>query len=162
MEVIAPSKTKRPAFRFLVICLFYSFCIAGNVIAQTPAQQKFKNLPVYPFNEVKAINGDWLLGNTNGITKVFKSKNGKDLIITNGLVSRSFRLYPYMACFDFKNVVTGKEMLRSIEPEAEIQINGTSYKVGGLKGQFERGYLKYDWLDQFKKIRMLFNLLIFL
>lgn len=124
-------------------------CPSKNVIAQNTVQKKLQDLPVYSFNEIEAVKGDWLLATNNATAKILKSADGKDLIVTNGLICRQFRLQPYMACFGFKNLVTGKEMLRAIEPEAEITINNKSYKVGGATGQFERGYLQYSWLDKF-------------
>ncbi|MEO8854151.1 MAG: alpha-galactosidase, partial [Ginsengibacter sp.] len=81
---------------------------------------------------------------------VYKSENGKDFVITNGLITREFRVQPYFACFSFRNLVTGKEMIRAIQPEAAIEIDGTKYNIGGVKGQFEYGYMKYDWLEKFK------------
>jgi hypothetical protein len=145
----------------LSISLFFLFCCIENGAAQNLLQQKLHDLPVYPSNEIKAVKGDWLLDNTNAVTQIFKSKNGKDLIITNGLVCRMFRLQSYMACFGFRNLVTGKEMLRSIEPEAEVEINSKSYEIGGVQGQFERGYLKYEWLDRFKNDTSAFQLVDF-
>ena len=141
---------------------FFLFALTiKSAVAQSPLQKTLNQLPVYPSDEIKAAPGDWLLGNTRAITQVFKSSNGKDIIITNGLVCRQFRVEPYMACFGFRNLVTGKEMLRSIEPEAEVTINGKSYNVGGVKGQFERGYLQYNWLDKFTRDEQAFELIDF-
>ena len=143
------------------IFLFLFLCTMRNVLAQNLLRQKLESLPVYPSGEIKVAAGDWLLGNTNASTQIFKSSNGKDLVITNGLVCRQFRMQSYMACFGFKNLVTGKEMLRAIEPEAELVINGKTYNVGGVLGQFERGYLQYDWLDKFTKDTRAFQLIDF-
>ncbi len=144
-----------------IICMFFLLCCTGNLAAQTPLQQKQEALPFYPSIENETAKGDWLLGNTHAKTKIYKSANGKDLVISNGLVSRQFRLQPYMACFGFRNLITGKEMLRAIEPEAEIMINGQSYAVGGVKGQFERGYIQYDWLNKFAADDQAFQLVEF-
>ncbi|MEO8415643.1 MAG: alpha-galactosidase [Ginsengibacter sp.] len=143
------------------IFLFLFLGAVSNVLAQNLIQQKLESLPVYPSDEIKAPGRDWLIGNTNASTQIFKSSNGKDLVIANGLVCRQFRMQSYMACFGFKNLVTGKEMLRAIEPEAELVINGKTYNVGGVSGQFERGYLQYDWLDKFKKDHQAFQLIDF-
>ncbi len=140
-----------------VYILLLSFAFK-NVAAQNLIQKKLEQLPAYPFSEIKAVKGDWLLGNTDAITKIFKSTNGKDLVITNGLVCRQFRLQPYMACFGFKNLISGKEMIRALEPEAEVTINNKSYNVGGVDEQFERGYLQYHWLDKFTTDKEAFQL----
>ena len=129
--------------------LFFLLFCGKVILAQGRLQQKQGVLPVYSAVENQKAEGDWLLGNRNAITRVFKSANGKDLVISNGLISRQFRTQPYMACFGFSNLISGKEMLRAIEPEAEIVINGRTYAVGGVRGQFERGYIQYDWLDKF-------------
>ncbi|WP_202552328.1 alpha-galactosidase [Ginsengibacter hankyongi] len=143
------------------ICFILLLCGAGNIVAQNLVQQKLEQLPVYHPDEFKSAGGDWLLGSTKAVTHIFKSTNGNDLTITNGLVSRKFRLQPYMACYEFKNLMTGKEMLRAIEPEAEIEINGKSYNVGGAVGQFERGYMQYDWLNKFSNDVHAFQLVDF-
>lgn len=142
-------------------CMFILWCGIKSAAAQSPLLQKMEGLPVYPSNQIVAAKGDWLLGNTIAITRIFKSADGRDLIITNGLVSRQFRVQPYMACFGFRNLITGKEMLRSIEPEAVAEINGRSYNVGGVKGQFERGYLQYDWMSKFAADKNAFQLVDF-
>jgi len=128
---------------------FISFFFISSVISQDILLQKFNHLPTYSSKEISVVKGDWLLGNTRATAAVFKSKNGKDLIISNGLVSRGFRMQPYFACFSFRNLITQKEMIRAIQPEAQIEINGTDYNIGGVKGQFEYAYMKYDWLEKF-------------
>ena len=143
------------------ICLILLLLGTANINAQSSVQQKLERLPVYHSDKFKSAGGDWLLSNTHALTRIFKSNNGKDLVITNGLVSRKFRLQPYMACYEFKNLMTGKEMLRALEPEAEIEINGESYNVGGALGQFERGYMQYDWLNKFSNDVHAFQLVDF-
>jgi len=130
---------------FITICFFVSF----TAISQNAFQQKFNHLASYSSRDLKPEKGDWLLGNVKSVASIFKSKNGKDLIITNGLISREFRMEPYFGCFSFRNLLTGKEMLRAIQPEAQVEINGTKYNIGGVKGQFEYGYMRYDWLEKF-------------
>lgn len=113
------------------------------------AQDKLQSLPV--FNEMKSVGTepDWLLDQGDFAAKIYRSENNKDLVISNGLVSRSFRLYPYFACYSFKNNMTGREMLRAIRPESEVEIDGKNYRIGGVTGQFEYAYLQYDWLKKF-------------
>lgn len=74
----------------------------------------------------------------------------KELIFSNGLVQRTFRLAPDVACIDFKNLINGQQLLRAIQPEAKITLNGKEYSVGGLVGQQEKAYLLPEWVDQFK------------
>lgn len=55
-------------------------------------------------------------------------------------------LQPNMACFGFTHEVNGQQLIRAIEPEAEITINGNVYAIGGLKGQQQKAYFLPDWL----------------
>ena len=66
------------------------------------------------------------------------------LILNNGLVQRVFLLSPNASCISYTNLTNGQELIRSIEPEAKLILNGQSYNVGGLKGQKEKAYLKLD------------------
>jgi hypothetical protein len=129
-----------------------AFCFINIAVSQNISLQKFKDLPTDPSrqgqnNAAKSV--DWLLGKEEHTAAVFKSNNGKDLVLTNGLISREFRMQPYFACFSFRNLMTPKEMIRAIQPEAQIEIDSIHYNIGGVKGQFEYAYLKYDWLEKF-------------
>jgi len=132
-----------------IFCFTISFFFINFVVSQNILLQKFNQLPTYPLRKMQTEKSDWLLGKVQYASEVFKSRNGKDLIITNGLISREFRMQPYFACFSFRNLMTPKEMIRAIRPEAQIEIDGTSYNIGGVKGQFEYAYMKYDWLEKF-------------
>ena len=51
-------------------------------------------LPVYdPAKEKNAVT-DWLITPVKETAAVYKSKNGKDIVLYNGLVKRVFRLSP--------------------------------------------------------------------
>lgn len=91
---------------------------------------------------------DWLLDNSGFEAQILEK--GNDLILTNGLLTRKIRLSPNAATIEFKNETTGETILRSIKPEAEISINDTIYKVGGLIGLNENGYLKNEWIDSLR------------
>jgi galactitol-specific phosphotransferase system IIB component len=129
-----------------LISFFISFFFINIVISQNTLSQKLNHLPIYSLPKMQNENADWLLGKVDHISSVFKSENGKDLIITNGLISREFRVQPYFACFSFRNLMMPKEMIRAIQPEAQIEIDGAHYNIGGVKAHFEYAYMKYDWL----------------
>jgi hypothetical protein len=112
------------------------------------SQNRLNKLPSFTHQIDQPLKYDWLLDQGSFKTKIYRANNDSDLIISNGLMSRTFRLDPYFACYSFKNLMTGEEMLRAIRPEATIEINGEAYNVGGVKGQFEYAYLKYDWLTK--------------
>ena len=94
---------------------------------------------------------DWLIKSTNATARLFSSADKKDIILYNGLVKRTFRLSPNVVCTDYKNMVTGQQLLRAVKPEAIVNINGKEYNVGGLYGQKEKAYLLPEWLDTFTK-----------
>ena len=100
-------------------------------------------LPIQP------ASADWLLDATAFRAGVYRGAGPSDLVLTNGLSERSFRLSPNLACYSFRNLLTGQEMIRAIKPEALVTINGKETPIGGLKGQFEYGYIKYEWMDRF-------------
>ncbi|MGF7232761.1 MAG: alpha-galactosidase, partial [Arachidicoccus sp.] len=124
------------------------------VIAQAVSPQQIDALP--PFKTV-SLNGDWLLDNLQAISAVYKTDSDKTIVLSNGLISRSFRIAPYFGCFSFKNLMNSKEMLRAIQPEAAVTLNGKSYNIGGVKGQFEYAYLQKDWLSNFSNDRAAFQ-----
>lgn len=93
---------------------------------------------------------DWLLDASSFKAKIDKSKDGKDLVLNNGLVQRKFRLQPNLACYDFTNLSTGQQLIRAVQPEAKIQVNGEWYNIGGLHGQKEKAYFLPTWLDSMK------------
>lgn len=95
------------------------------------------------------VTKDWLVSSIPIKAGVFKSANGKDIILYNGLVKRVFRLTPDIACTDYTNLSTGSQLLRAVSEEARLTINGRDYKVGGLKGQREKAYLLPEWVDEF-------------
>lgn len=81
---------------------------------------------------------DWLVKSIREPVKIDTSENR--LVISNGLLRRSFLQKPNLSCIDFTNLTTGQQLLRSIEPEARLVINGTTYWVGGARGQTEKAY----------------------
>jgi len=107
------------------------------------------NLPVYNNATETNYSKDWLVTPVAEKAAIYKSSDANDIILYNGLVKRSFRLQPNLACIDYKNMSNGQQLLRAIKPEAEITINGILYNVGGLYGQTENAYLLPAWLDSF-------------
>ena len=97
----------------------------------------------------EAQQADWLIKPTEKKASIF-IKN-KQLILDNGLVRRVFLLDPNMSCISYTNLSSGQELLRSIEPEARLVFNGTSYNVGGLSGQKEKAYLRLEVENNLQK-----------
>ena len=89
---------------------------------------------------------DWLVSGAAHPAQVTRS--GRDLTLSNGLIERTWRLEPNAATVRFDNRITGQSMLRGVKPEAELELNGKKYAVGGLAGQPDYAYLRPDWLEQ--------------
>jgi len=98
---------------------------------------------------------DWLIESSALIAKV--DQDQKKLVLSNGLISRTIRLTPNAATVSIKNLVTSEEYIRSVKPEALVSIDGTSYPIGGLHGQKEHGYLKYEWLEEMQALNNAFR-----
>ena len=90
---------------------------------------------------------DWLLDAKGVKAGIYQMHGGKDIVLTNGLVSRVFRVFPNLATIDFINQMTGESMLRAVSGEGVLKIDDKVYTLGGLDGQFEYGYTQYDWAD---------------
>lgn len=89
---------------------------------------------------------DWLVESPDTPAEIYQDDS--QVILSNGLVSRTIRLVPNAATVGLKNLVTGEEYIRSVKPEALISIGGSAYPIGGLAGQKEHGYLKREWLEE--------------
>ncbi|WP_159473336.1 alpha-galactosidase [Dyadobacter sp. 3J3] len=123
--------------------LTFLFCC---ILFRTNAQ----NLQVWKASLENKKPQDWLVQPVTEKAEIFKSQDGKDIILYNGLLKRTFRITPDLACVDFKNLSNGQQLLRAVKAEARIAINGKNYNVGGLYGQKENAYLLPEWVDKFK------------
>ena len=109
---------------------------------------QIKALPLGDKALLEGVKQDWLIENIDQESKVIRAQNKKEIIISNGLISRTFRLTPNCATVGFNNLSTGESLLRGTRPEAIVTIDGKEYAVGGLEGQIEYAYLKKEWLDK--------------
>ncbi|MFC2141725.1 alpha-galactosidase [Acidobacteriota bacterium] len=90
---------------------------------------------------------DWLIAASGSQAEVRDVPEEKALVLSNGLISRTFRLAPNAASVAFDNLMTGESLLRAVRPEARVRIDGRDYAVGGLRGQPNHAYLLPEWLD---------------
>lgn len=93
---------------------------------------------------------DWLINGSYYTSRVVTSSDGRELWMGNGLVERVFKVTPNFACIHVKNLITGENYLRSVRPEAQITVNGTTYDIGGLIGQPVHNYLLPEWIEALK------------
>lgn len=116
-----------------------------------PALQK---LTIYnPVAEKK----DWLLEKPAGKATVTRLGE-KQLVISNGLVSRTFHLSPNAATISLRNMVSGEEYIRAVKPEAIVIIDSVEYPIGGLAGQVDQAYLLPKWIDRMYNVPQSFTL----
>ncbi|MBX3254094.1 MAG: alpha-galactosidase [Chitinophagaceae bacterium] len=117
----------------------------------TSAQTGLQELPVWNNAFEKQPGQDWLVHPVTTKAGIWKSNQGKDIVLYNGLVKRVFRITPNVSCYDFKNLGNGQQLIRAVKAEARLTIDGKDYNVGGLYGQTENAYLLPEWLDRFQK-----------
>ncbi|MGQ7870271.1 NPCBM/NEW2 domain-containing protein [Sunxiuqinia sp. sy24] len=91
---------------------------------------------------------DWLIDNSKARAGVFRANDNKDLVLSNGLVARVFRLSPNLATIDYMNQMTGESMLRAVSNEGTLTIDGKTHTIGGLSSQPEYAYTLMSWVDQ--------------
>ncbi|NKB65455.1 MAG: alpha-galactosidase [Candidatus Latescibacteria bacterium] len=99
--------------------------------------------PVWPTTD----QPDWLLDDSSYQAGAFRGGSDTDLILTNDLVRRHFRLAPNAATVGFDNLANGQAILRGVKPEAEIELDGVAWEIGGLQGQPNYAFLRPQWID---------------
>ena len=92
-------------------------------------------------------DGDWLVDGKSRPARVVEVSL-KEVQLTNGLIRRSFHLSPNLVCYDFANLSTGEQLLRTVMPEARVTLDGKVYEVGGSLNLKERGFFKKEWLSE--------------
>ena len=126
--------------KLLSILFLFSLGIGQPVFSQSISSNKAaKN---------QHSNKDWLLDNQEYKARVDLSKDGKEIVLQNGLLKRVFRNQGTIACISYQNLVNGQELIRAISPEASLTINGESFNIGGWIGQKEKAYLKQEWFSK--------------
>ena len=70
-----------------------------------------------------------------------------EIVLSNGLLARTFRLTPNAATVGLDQLTTGEALLRGVKPEAVLEISGQRCEVGGLVGQPNYAFLRERWLD---------------
>ena len=98
------------------------------------------------------IQTDWLIDASPYKGSVKIDKENKELVLHNGLVQRVLRLAPNAATIDYRNLVTGEQLLRATGAESVVTIDGREYAVGGLEGQPVKNYLKAKWIQNLRSI----------
>lgn len=122
----------------------FSFVIGLLLSINLQAQE----LPLFNKANVQ-VQKDWLIENPEAEAELFQSEEGY-LVFSNGLVSRTFTIAPNGATIGIDLLTENESFLRSVRPEAEVEIDGIKFDVGGLTGQPIHNYLLPEWVDQMK------------
>ena len=133
-----------------IACVSALIAFISIAYAQETAQTlegKIMQLPVMEANISDRTPFDWLLNPERSSAGVYRSSDGKSIIIANGMVSRTFRVFPNLATTNIVNRMLGESMIRAVSVEGTVCIDGRKWNIGGLGGQPERGYLKDEWTD---------------
>lgn len=113
---------------------------------------KIAKLPVMNALLSDKTDFDWLLTPEKSRAGIYRTADGKGIVVANDMVSRTFRIFPNLATVDLTNRMLGESMLRAVSGEGYVWIDGKKWSLGGLSGQPERGYLKNEWLEELKTI----------
>ena len=105
-------------------------------------------LALLAVSSIGAAAPDWLIDPSPFKARVAVSADGRDVALENGLVRRVVRLVPNAATIAYDNLITGESMIRSVRPEAQVEIDGAAYDVGGLTGQPVHNYLDAAWVER--------------
>ena len=90
---------------------------------------------------------DWLVVPLESAAGVYRGADDREIVLDNGLVRRVFRLSPGVATVAIDSHMTGATLLRAVEPEAVLVLDGKEHRIGGLLGQPERAYLRREFLE---------------
>ncbi len=93
---------------------------------------------------------DWMLVNSHYRAGLFRTDKPDEVVLSNGLISRTFRLRPDAATVGLANLMTDSEMLRAVKPEGTLTLDGVDTPVGGLVGQPDLAYFTTAWLDRMR------------
>ena len=93
--------------------------------------------------ESKTASACTILLSSHSAVQVEHQSHDDSVTLTNGLISRTFRLYPDFGTVDFRSEVKGKSLLRAINPEARVTLDGFEYAIGGLQAN-----VKHDFLNR--------------
>ena len=99
-------------------------------------------------SQVVSVQNDWLIKPIQQKASIVQK--GSNVVLDNGLLRREFYLGKNLACYSYLNLSNGQQLLRAVQPEAKVVLNGKMYAVGGMEGQKERAYLRPEWLAQMK------------
>ncbi len=127
----------------ILLCLFSGLSAQQNII------NTIDKLPLFSSETIRT-DDDWLINKINIKTNLYKQTNDQ-IVLSNGLISRTFSVSPNGATIGFENLQTNQSVIRSVRPEAYLTLNNINIEVGGLTGQPIHNYLLNDWIERLKR-----------
>jgi hypothetical protein len=106
------------------------------------------DLPPAPPFAFGSAPPDWLIQTPEPRAGVYRGADAQEIVLDNGLIRRVFRLAPALATIALDSHVTGASLVRAVEPEARVTLDGREHRIGGLLGQPERAYLRREFLQE--------------
>ena len=128
--------------------LFIFIFTDSKVTSQDGAtfESQIKSLPMESVNNGEK-SADWLIDSSRFRSSLKRNEDASEICLSNGLIERRFRIAPNAATVSIKRLNDDTNILRAVEPEALITIDGSIYPIGGLTGQPNHAYLTNEWLD---------------
>ncbi|RTE53568.1 hypothetical protein EHW67_11210 [Arenibacter aquaticus] len=124
--------------------LFFGFI---NIVIGQQHVANVHNLSIWSEKQKEGALVDWLVSEVKDTAAVYRNKESNELILSNGLLSRTFRITPNSTTIGLKLLGNQQELIRAVKPEAVVNIDGFTINVGGLKGQPNLAFLYPDWID---------------
>ena len=137
--------------------------LALLVLPQTDElAREIDRLAPFEGDVAQPVQADYLVDDVARSAGVYRSADGREIVLDNGLVRRVWRLAPFRqvegssggesegmtaACVALDDLVVNRSLLRAVQPEARLVLDGASYDVGGLLGQPDQAYLSEDWIE---------------
>ena len=97
------------------------------------------------------LDKDWLVDNAGFEATIDSDTSQQTLTLSNGLFERVIdaRLGTTVK---FTNLMTGDSIIRAVEPEGSVTLDGVTYVIGGAQGQPNKAFLTDDWLAKLKPL----------
>jgi hypothetical protein len=97
------------------------------------------------------LDKDWLVDNTEFKAVIVPDSGGKTITLSNGLIERVIdtRLGTTV---HFQNLATGQSIIRAVESEGSVTLDGVTYKIGGAQGQPNKAFLTAEGLRKMQPL----------
>jgi len=115
------------------VCAGLSFLVGSSVFALPPANYRPES--------------DWLVDGSGFEARVGRDEALHQVVLSNGLVRRVFRVGPGFSTVGYDNLATGESLIRAIRPDARVVIDGREHVIGGMTGQPNHAFFTGGDLD---------------